>query len=116
MLPEPNTITAKCILDDVLTKLKAVENLVNNTLSQLIAQAPSDETRIRNELLQQEFELEITMIRMNLDHLMDRYAQELHDAATGAGNAVLLLDRHEQFAIQSANALYQRARAIQTGE
>ncbi|MCP1364016.1 hypothetical protein BIS06_02025, partial [Halomonas sp. BBD48] len=67
MLPEPNTITAKCILDDVLTKLKAVENLVNNTLSQLIAQAPSDETRIRNELLQQEFELEITMIRMNLD-------------------------------------------------
>lgn len=116
MLPETNTLTAKCILDDVLPELNAVENLINNTLSQLIAQAPSDETRIRNELLQQEFELEITMIRMNLDHLTDRYAQELHNAATGNSNTKLSLDRHEQLAIQSAKALYKRARVIQTGE
>ena len=115
MLVRLNHITAKCLLDDVLPKLKAVEDLANNTLSLLIAQATSDEVRQRHELLQQEFELEITMIRMNLDHLTARYAKELHEAATGSGNASLTLDRHEQFAIQSANTLYERARAIQTG-
>ncbi|TDX30994.1 hypothetical protein DFO67_104259 [Modicisalibacter xianhensis] len=115
MLTSINHVTAKCLLDGVLPKLKAVEDLANNTLSQLIAQAPSDEARHRNELLQQEFALEITMIRLNLDHLTTRYAKELHDAATGNGNASLTLDRHEQLAIHSASTLYERARAIQTG-
>ncbi|SFH44755.1 hypothetical protein [Modicisalibacter xianhensis] len=115
MLASIDHVTAKCLLDDVLPKLKAVEDLAYNTLSQLIAQATSDEVRQRHELLQQEFELEITMIRMNLDHLTTRYAKELHDAATGSGNVSLTLDRHEQLAIHSANTLYDRARAIQTG-
>jgi hypothetical protein len=116
MLANIGHTTAKSILDDVLPKLKAVEDLVNNTLSTLIAQAQSNDVRHRNELLQQEFQLEITMIRMNLDHLVTRYAKELNDAAIGSGNASLKLDRHEQFAIQSAKALYERARAIQTGK
>lgn len=115
MPASPENISAKCILDEVLPKLRAVEDLVNNTLSAVVTQAQTDEARQRNELLQQEFELEVTMIRMNLDHLTQRYASELREAATSGGNALLSLDRHEQFAIQSAHKLYERARALQTG-
>ena len=54
MLASFDHVTVKCLLDDVLPKLKAVEDLANNTLSQLIAQATSDEVRQRHDLLHQD--------------------------------------------------------------
>ena len=63
-----------------------------------------------------EFELELVMIRMNLDHLMKRYASELQDATAGGVNVALELDQHERLAIQSARKLYERARTLQTSK
>jgi len=57
------------------------------------------------------------MIRMNLDHLLKRYAKETQNVADAGGNnvdAMLELDQHERFAIESARQLYKRVQAIQT--
>jgi hypothetical protein len=110
-------LSAHDLVHDLLPKLKTTKNLVNNTLRDRVAKADNDEDRSHYQLLQQEFELEIMMINMNLEHLLHRYAQEIQDITESDGNrtgATLTLDQHERFAIDSAKKLYERARAIQT--
>ncbi|WP_087720962.1 hypothetical protein [Salinicola salarius] len=90
---------------------------MNNTLLVRAEKAGNDDERGHYQLLRQEFELEIMMIKMNLEHLLKRYAREIQDVADSDGNLtgpVLELDQHERFAIDSARKLYERARAIQT--
>ncbi|GHA84382.1 hypothetical protein [Modicisalibacter luteus] len=119
MLDTVERISARDIVYDVIPKLKATEKLTNNTLRDMIAEVENSDERNRCQLLQQEFELEIMMIQMNLDHLLKRYAQEIQTVAESGGNdagATLELDQHERFAIDSAKKLYERARAIQAGE
>ncbi|WP_448128035.1 hypothetical protein [Salinicola sp. NYA28a] len=90
---------------------------MNDTLRVRVAKAGNDDERSHYQLLQQEFELEIMMINMNLEHLLQRYAQEIRNIAESDGSLtgpVLELDQHERFAIDSARKLYERARAIQT--
>lgn len=118
MLKTADKVSAREIVYDITPKLKATENLINNTLQEMITQASDDSERGRRQLLQQEFELEIMMIKMNLDHLLKRYAKEIQTASDSSGkdsDAILELDQHERFAIDSAKKLYERVRAIQTG-
>lgn len=110
-------ISARELVHDVIPKLRATEKLISDTLLDMIETASDEEERSRRILQQQEFELEVTMIRMNLDHLMKRYAreiQEMIDAADDRPGALLQLDQHERFAIESARQLYQRVQTIQT--
>ena len=108
---------ARDLVHDLIPKLKITENLVNNTLLVRAEKAGNDDERGHYQLLRQEFELEIMMIKMNLEHLLKRYAREIQDVTESDGNLtgpVLELDQHERFAIDSARKLYERARAIQT--
>lgn len=117
MLDTGNRISARDIVYDIIPKLEATENLVSNTLHDMISGASDNDERNRLELLQQEFELEVMMIQMNLDHLLKRYAEEIQEVIDGEGNnpgAMLKLDHHERFAIESARKLYERAHEIQT--
>lgn len=117
MLCSDNKLSARDLIYDIIPKLKATEKLISDTLVDMIKTANDEEERNRRILQQQEFELEVTMIRMNLDHLMKRYAREIQDAGESAGDhsgAILQLDQHERFAIESARQLYDRVQAIQT--
>lgn len=117
MSSQADTISAYDVAYDVLPKLKATENLISNTLNDMIQQSCSEEERNRLNLLQQEFELEIMMIRMNFSHLFKRYTEEIQEVIDADGNSpgvMLKLDQHERFAIESARQLYLRAHELQT--
>lgn len=62
--------------------------------------------------LKTEFQLELTMIRMNLEHLLKRYQKELNAVVEDKRHDQLLtLDAFEAMAIESAAQLYRRAQA-----
>ncbi len=110
-------ISAQELVHNVIPKLRATEKLVSDALLDMIKTTNDEEERNRRTLQQQEFELEVTMIRMNLDHLMERYAKEIQevvDSADDRPGALLQLDQHERFAIESARQLYDRVQTIQT--
>ncbi|WP_092570362.1 hypothetical protein [Aidingimonas halophila] len=112
-------ITPRDILDDILPKVKATERVVNNTLKSMLEAADDSAERRRLENQVMEFELEITMIMMNLEHLMNRYAmafQEVTDAGHRRSGPVLELDQHEVVAIESARKLYERIQEVQRAD
>lgn len=111
------SISAHELIHDVVPKLKATEKIVGDTLLAMLETVSDEIERNRRTLQQQEFELEVTMIRMNLDHLLNRYArtiQEVIDAVDDGPGAILPLDQHESLAIENARRLYERAQATQT--
>lgn len=54
-----------------------MEGQINNTLEAVITASQSPAEKKRNENLKMEFELELTMIRMNLQQLLSRDQTEL---------------------------------------
>lgn len=120
-MPEPSphaeNLYARDVVYDVIPKLKTTERLVDSTLRGRIARCADADEKARLEELKIEFELEISMIRMNLEHLMRRYSRQLEEAARNGASrqgAVLTLDAHEAVAIESARTLYRRAQALAT--
>ncbi|MHB0775268.1 hypothetical protein [Halomonas sp. WWR20] len=113
-----NTLSARDLLHDIIPKLNATEKLVNDTLQAKLEESRSAEEQARVLKQQQEFQLEITIIRMNLDHLLARYADELKkftDTGSRPPGPMLELDPHESVAINNARQLYTRVREIQAG-
>ncbi len=111
-------LSARDVIYDLIPKLKATQHLVDNTLRVKIARYADEGERARLESLKLEFELEISMIRMNLDHLLTRYSRQLEEAAKGGEGdpgPMLELDEHEAVAIESARRLYRRAHELQAG-
>lgn len=111
------SLSAHDVIFELIPKLKATESLVDSTLQTRIERCTDQGETLRLEELKIEFELEIAMIRMNLEHLMKRYAQQLEAARLGerTGNsASLTLDAHEAVAVESARTLYRRARELAT--
>lgn len=108
-----STIDSRELVQNLLPKLSAAEDIVSNTLLTLVEQAESDSVSQLRRTQKEEFELEITMIRMNLDHLLKRYAVEIEACLNQALHQPLELDEHEAFAIKSAYALYDRVRDYQ---
>ncbi|PAU74690.1 hypothetical protein [Halomonas salipaludis] len=109
-------ISARDLLHDLIPKLKATERFVDETLQMMIDQAPPGEERSRREHQQQEFQLNLTMIRMNLGHLLQRYApliEELREPDGLPTGPMLELDEHERVALNSARELYAQTQAIQ---
>ena len=93
------TISAYNVINDVIPKLNVMETLVQVE---------------RYSKLQIEFQLELTMIRMNLEHLLKRYQHELTAVVDDKNSDMLLtLDAHEATAIESATALYRRVQQLQ---
>lgn len=111
------TISAYSIINDVIPKLNAVEKLVEGTLKEIV-----ENSRLPNEIeryskLQIEFQLELSMIRMNLENLLNRYQVEITAVTQNEDNDILLtLDPHETTALDSATVLYQRVQELQQAQ
>lgn len=108
------TITSVNLINDVIPKLKTVEFILQGKLQQAIDHGPSAENRTKYQLLQQEFELELLMIQMNLEHLLHRYTQDLQPTAGRLDNKILDLDDNERVAITAVYQLYERVCALTT--
>ena len=110
------TISAYSLVNDVVPKLNAVETLVENTLKQIIETSTLPAQIERYTKLQVEFQLELTMIRMNLEHLLNRYHHELETVKNDPRQDLLLtLDIHESVTVDSAKQLYDRVQRLQQG-
>lgn len=110
------SISAYEVMYDLIPRLNAMERQVNTTLEAMVTAKQSPAEKERTEKLKIEFELELTMIRINLQHLLSRYQSELeavnHDERN---NFILALDKHETVAVESAKALYDRLQRLQQG-
>ncbi|MGM0535200.1 MAG: hypothetical protein ACQER5_03910 [Pseudomonadota bacterium] len=110
-------IDARELTSDLLPKLKATQHLIDNILKVRIEKCGDDGERHQLTQLQQEFELEMLMIRMNLEHLLKRYSEQLEAAEDGREtfkSPLLELDDSEAVAVESAKRLYRRAHELQT--
>ncbi|XQU08282.1 hypothetical protein P4544_17735 [Halomonas sp. LY9] len=92
-----------------------MENKIKRTISVFIEEnGVASETKERYTKLQAEFQLELTMIRMNIEHLLKRYRNELEAVMDDPRHDILLtLDPHEATAIMNAKQLYQRVQQLQ---
>ncbi|APX92785.1 hypothetical protein BWR19_07490 [Halomonas sp. 1513] len=109
-------ISVQELLHDLIPKLKATERFVDETLVMMIDQASPGDERARRQHQRQEFQLNLTMIRMNLGHLLKRHAHLLDGASDRGGvssGTMLELDEHERVALSSARELYTQTQAIQ---
>lgn len=113
-----NQIDARELMRDVLPKLRAMRHLIDTILNERIKTCHDEEERQRLTILQDEFTLEMTMIRMNLEHLLKRYSDQLEASSRGEQHfqsPILTMDDAEALAIDRAKRLYARAYQLQTG-
>mgnify|MGYP003633134301 CR=1 FL=1 len=109
-----STISAYSVINEVIPKINAVEKLVEGTLKEIVETSRLPTEIERYSKLQMEFKLELSMIRMNLEHLLNRYHKEITAVKQNENNNMLLtLDPHEATAIESASALYRRVQELQ---
>lgn len=111
------TISAYSVINDVIPKLNAVEKLVEGTVKEIIETSRLPAEIERYSKLQIEFQLELSMICMNLEHLFNRYHGELTAVKQNEKNDMqLTLDPYETTAIESAKTLYRRVQELQQGQ
>ena len=111
-------IDARELMRDIIPKLRATRNLIDTILNERIKACYDEEERRRLIVLQDEFILEMTMIPMNLEHLLKRYSDQLEAASRGEQrftSPTLTMDDAEATAIECAKILYARAYQLQTG-
>jgi len=108
------TIPAREIIDDILPKLASLQSFVDHTLSNSIRQQESAEQRRQEESLKSELQMELTIIRMNIDHLVKRHKTIL--SQLGVSRRVCgpsaKLDQAEATAIERLMQLHQRIRTL----
>ncbi|MCL7928575.1 hypothetical protein [Halomonas llamarensis] len=110
-------ISAYEVIYDLIPKLNTMKKEVNTTLKVKGKTNQTAAQKARYESLQQEFELELMMIRLNLEHLLNRYETELEAVTQDKRRDVYLaLDAHEATAVESARSLYQRLQALTQAE
>lgn len=116
MKPHSTTISALYVANELIPKLNTVEKRVALAM-EAVAESeavPADIERMTR--LQAEFQLELTMIRMNLEHLLKRYRNELEAAMNDPRKDMLLaLDAYEATAVENAKQLYVRVQRLQQG-
>ena len=117
MTQKSTTISAREVINDLVPKLNAVEKQIKLTISAVVeASSAAPEKKERYAKLKAEFELELTMIRMNLEHLLKRYRNELEAAMNDPRKDMLLtLDAYEATAVENAKQLYVRVQRLQQG-
>lgn len=117
MTQKSTTISAREVINDLVPKLNAVEKQIKLTISAIVeASSAAPEQKERYAKLKAEFQLELTMIRMNLEHLLKRYRNELEAAMNDPRKDMLLtLDSYEATAVENAKQLYARVQRLQQG-
>lgn len=108
------TISALEVVNDLIPKLNAVEKHIDYMLKAVLETDKMPAHIERYAKLQAEFRLELTMIRMNLEHLLKRYSHELEAAMSDSRQDVLFtLDAYEAMAVENAKQLYAQVRRLQ---
>lgn len=103
------------LLFDLVPKVRGLESVVQSTLQNRIDCAGRDQDRARQQELKQEFELQVTRIRLNLEHLLKREDALFRRAKNGdqaAADTLVTLDEHEARAVELARSLYQRLQSL----
>lgn len=108
MLTVNARISSDTLLNDVLPKLNTVEFIIGKRLTMAMASTSEPAELARLSELQREFDLELMMIRMNLEHLFKRYAAIIQPPDKQPQNTVLDLEESEQTALQAAVNLYNK--------
>lgn len=108
MLTVSARISSDTLLNDLLPKLNAVEFIIGKRLTMTMARTSEPAELARLTELQREFDLELMMIRMNLEHLFKRYAAIIQPPDKQPQNTVLDLEESEQTALQAAVNLYNK--------
>lgn len=113
------SITLNELIYSVIPNLNSAEKLVIATLEGMSEAAtnPLDILKLTDK--RKAFELEIHRLRLNLEHLLNRYRSDvdaiLHAEGEHQGPKVVP-DAQEADAIRSAMDIYQQVRAFQRGE
>ncbi|MEA2119778.1 hypothetical protein [Halovibrio sp. HP20-59] len=107
------------LIYSVIPNLDSAEKLVITTLEGMTEAATTPLDILKRTDQRKAFELEIHRIRLNLEHLLNRYRSEvdaiLHSEGEHQG-PVVVPDAQEADAIRSAVDIYQQVRAFQRGE
>lgn len=106
------TITSNQLINDVIPKLRTVEFILESKLKAAIQNSMDAQLKAKYERQQQEFELELMMIQMNLDHLLSRYADIIKPEGRRAENTYLGLDDSERVALSAIMNLYNKVSAL----
>lgn len=116
MKPTTTAISALEVVNDLTPKLNAVEKHIEQMVKAVLDASSVPNQIERYSKLQVEFQLELTMIRMNLSHLLKRYRHELEAVMNDNRQDVLFtLNTYEAMAVESAKQLYDRVQRIQQG-
>jgi hypothetical protein len=103
----------------VIPNLNSAEKLVLSTLESLSEAATSPLDILKRTEQRQAFGLETHRIRINLEHLLNRYRTEVDAILRSEGEyqgPVVEPDPQEADAIRSAKEIYQHVCAFQRGE
>lgn len=106
------TVTSEQLINDVIPKLKTVEFILESKLRAVIDNSTDAQKREKYQVYQQEFQLELMMIQMNLDHLLTRYADVIKPQGKRAENTYLELDDSERVALTAISNLYNKVKAL----
>lgn len=113
------TVTLHDLIYSIIPNFNTAEKLVNTTLDSLIEASTNPMDILKRTDQRQEFGLEIHRIRLNLEHLLNRYRAEVDDMLRYEGEhqgPVVEPDPQEALAIRSAVEIYQHVCAFQRGE
>jgi hypothetical protein len=111
-----SSLSARKLVEDLVPKLKATERFIGDTLVVKIRYCPDPQEQVRLKGLRTEFEVGLSMIRMNLKSLLTRYSSEISMVMgdkEGQSDAQLALDAHEAVAIENIRRFYQRSQELQ---
>lgn len=112
-------ITLNDLVYSIIPNLNSAEKLVFATLESLIETASNPLDILKRTDQRQAFGLEVHRIRINLEHLLDRYRMELEAVLRSEGEytgPVVDPDPQEADAIRSAVEIYIHVCAFQRGE
>lgn len=112
-------ITLNDLIYSIIPNLNSAEKLVFATLESLIEAASNPLDILKRTDQRQAFGLEVHRIRINLEHLLDRYRTELEAVLRSEGEytgPVVEPDAQEADAIRSAVDIYVHVCAFQRGE
>jgi len=119
MLHPTSNVSLHEVVYEVIPNLNTAERLVNNTLESIMEAASNPLDIMRRKEQQDAFRLEVHRVRMNLEHLLERYRDDVEALVSADGRErgpMVTLDRNEAQAVRSAVEIYQHVRAYQRGE
>lgn len=114
MMQSNHTIPARDIVDDIMPKLASIQSFVDHSLSASIRRQDNADERRREENLKAELEMELTIIRMNIDHLIKRHDATLSRLGVSRQTCGpdVEIDKHEAAAIEHLKRLHHRIRTL----